>query len=96
MLAGRWFGRLGYSLPLGISQADFIVDIASGDVATLKISGEDARLHCIACAEKFLQAHPAGYVNLTEVKRSILGTKLWMAAKVRSTSSNVFFLIINS
>jgi hypothetical protein len=68
MEAGKWFGRLGYQLPHGISQADFIVDIASGEVSTAKIGGKDARLHCIACAEKFLEAHPDGYMDSAQIK----------------------------
>ncbi len=31
-----WFGRLGYTLPYGINAADFILDLASSDVATDK------------------------------------------------------------
>jgi hypothetical protein len=31
-----WFGRLGYKLPYGINAADFILDLASSDVATQK------------------------------------------------------------
>ena len=36
---------------------DFILDLASGDVE----NGEEARLHCIASAEAFLQKSPHGY-----------------------------------
>ena len=31
-----WFDRLGYTLPYGINAADFILDLASSDVATKK------------------------------------------------------------
>jgi hypothetical protein len=31
--AGTWFNALGYTLPYGTSVADFILDLASGDVA---------------------------------------------------------------
>ena len=31
-----WFGRLGYTLPYAINAADFILDLASSDVATDK------------------------------------------------------------
>lgn len=32
--AAAWFGSLGYSLPFGCSLADFILDLASGEVGT--------------------------------------------------------------
>lgn len=31
-----WFDRLGYTLPYRINAADFILDLASSDVATSK------------------------------------------------------------
>ena len=37
-----WFDRLGYTLPYGINAADFILDLASSDVATEK--------RCVAAA----------------------------------------------
>lgn len=30
----EWFGRLGYQCPFGTSVADFVLDLASGEVAT--------------------------------------------------------------
>ena len=32
--AAEWFSQLGYTLPYRVSLADFILDLASGDVAT--------------------------------------------------------------
>ena len=32
--AADWFSQLGYTLPYGMSLADFILDLASGEVAT--------------------------------------------------------------
>jgi hypothetical protein len=43
-----WFDRLGYTLPYGINAADFILDLASSDVATKKRCGAcRLRLCCI-------------------------------------------------
>ena len=53
-LATEWFHKLGYTIPYLINAADFILDLASGDVSTKKISGADSRLHLINCAERFL------------------------------------------
>lgn len=53
-LATEWFHKLGYTLPYQINAADFILDLASGDVSTQKVSGAESRQHLIACAETFL------------------------------------------
>ena len=53
-LATEWFHKLGYTIPYLINAADFILDLASGDVSTKKVSGAESRVHLIACAERFL------------------------------------------
>lgn len=53
-LATEWFHKLGYTLPYQINAADFILDLASGDVSTQKVSGAESKQHLIACAESFL------------------------------------------
>ena len=53
-LATEWFHKLGYTIPYLINAADFILDLASGDVSTKKVSGAESRVHLIACAEHFL------------------------------------------
>ncbi len=58
-LATEWFHKLGYTIPYLINAADFILDLASGDVSTKKISGADSRLHLINCAERFLTVSAA-------------------------------------
>ncbi|KAI7836411.1 hypothetical protein COHA_009711 [Chlorella ohadii] len=57
-MAAAWFGSLGYSLPFGSSLADFILDLASGDVGTQDRDGEASRVHLIEAAEAFLAQHP--------------------------------------
>lgn len=65
-----------------MNQADFFLDISSGDIRTQKIDGEAARLHCIACAEKFLSTHSDGFVEGSALQESQLGHQLWNAAEV--------------
>lgn len=77
-----WFEKLGYELPRGVNQADFFLDIASGDVHTHKINAEDARLHCISCAEKFLVDHPQGFQEGEHLSEANFGRELWYAAEV--------------
>ena len=36
----------------GINAADFILDLASGDVLTSKLDGEASRQHLITCSER--------------------------------------------
>lgn len=80
--AADWFEKLGYELPRGVNQADFFLDIASGDVKSSKLSGEEARLHCISCSEKFLATHPRGFLHGANLSEAELGRELWYAAEV--------------
>ncbi|KAI7845331.1 hypothetical protein COHA_001172 [Chlorella ohadii] len=59
--AAHWFDRLGFACPFGTNIADWILDLASGEVAGKHPSGEEARLHLIACSEQFLEQEPGGY-----------------------------------
>ena len=49
-----WFDCLGYALPYRVNAADFILDLASGDVASGGRGGEESRALLEACAERFL------------------------------------------
>ena len=82
--AAEWFHHLGYTMPYGISMADFILDLASGDVYTKKLDGEASRKHLIACADKYLENHPGGYSANVGVRESDLGRELWTSAQVSS------------
>lgn len=75
-LATEWFHKLGYTIPYLINAADFILDLASGDVSTKKISGADSRLHLINCAERFLSVrhdllHDSMHVSLVLLVRTL-------------------------
>lgn len=61
MKVGRWFTQLDLPPPNGINLADFILDIACGDMQTSKESGEDVRKRCIAQTEEYLRQSPEGY-----------------------------------
>lgn len=61
-----WFGRLGYKLPYGINAADFILDLASSDVATQKRDGEESREYLIELYEAYVgQQHSDGFQSHT-------------------------------
>ena len=80
----EWFQRLGYAMPYGVNSADFILDMASGDVYTKKLDGEESRKHCIACSEHYLQARSRGYLQGGDLNEELLGSNLWTAAEVRA------------
>lgn len=73
---------MGYTMPYGISMADFILDLASGDVYTKKLDGEASRKHLIACADRYLESHPGGYQADGGVSEADLGRELWTSAQV--------------
>lgn len=82
--AAEWFEKLGYKMPYGINTADFILDLASGDVATRKLQGEGTRQHLIQCSEKYLAANPEGFRrDGKDLNEKIMGRELWAAAQVR-------------
>ena len=78
----EWFQRLGYAMPYGVNSADFILDMASGDVYTKKLDGEESRKHCIECSEHYLQHRPRGYLQGGDLSEELLGSELWTAAEV--------------
>lgn len=82
-LATEWFHKLGYTLPYQINAADFILDLASGDVSTQKVSGPESKQHLIACAETFLSNNSEGYHANSKVNEGVLGPELWNAAQSR-------------
>eukprot|EP00884_Botryococcus_braunii_P016367 jgi/Botrbrau1/3413/Bobra.0337s0046.1 len=53
--ADAFFSSLGYRLPYRVNIADFILDLASSDVALGKRSGEESRQFLIECSERYLQ-----------------------------------------
>ncbi len=60
--AADWFEQVGFPMPYGVNSADFILDLASGDVeSAAKGSGENGRTYMIACSEEYLKAKPRGY-----------------------------------
>ncbi|KAL4427647.1 hypothetical protein ABPG75_001736 [Micractinium tetrahymenae] len=61
--AAAWFQQLGVPCPFGVNIADWILDLASGEVVGKQKTGEDMRLHLVACSEQFLQQEPAGYAG---------------------------------
>ncbi|KAL4444675.1 hypothetical protein ABPG77_002492 [Micractinium sp. CCAP 211/92] len=61
--AAPWFAHLGVPCPFGVNIADWILDLASGEVAGKHKTGEDMRQHLVTCSEQFLQQEPSGYAG---------------------------------
>ena len=55
-VAADWFHRLGFTLPYGVNAADFLLDVASGDVGSASRPGEASRLYLIDVAERYAAA----------------------------------------
>lgn len=83
----EWFQRLGYPMPYGVNSADFILDMASGDVYTKKLDGEESRKHCIECSERYLQHRSHGYLQGGDLSEELLGSELYGAAEVAPLSA---------
>lgn len=72
-------------MPFGVNAADFILDMASGEVYSKKLDGEESRLHCIQCTEHYLPHRPAGFIAGGDLGEDILGSELWGASQVRTS-----------
>ncbi|KAK9808606.1 hypothetical protein WJX72_000468 [[Myrmecia] bisecta] len=86
--AAEYFHKLGYALPFEVNTADFILDLASGDVVTKKLSGDESMQHLINCAEHFLDTNPDGYVTGAYLSEADFGPQLWTAAVSRKQLNN--------
>lgn len=58
---GVWFASLGLPPPLNINLADFVLDIASGEIRTALEDGQQTRQRCIAAAKDHLEESPEGF-----------------------------------
>lgn len=56
-----WFERLGVPCPFGVNIADWILDLASGEVTGKNRTGEEMRQRLITVSEQFLEQDPSGY-----------------------------------
>ncbi|KAL4855816.1 ABC transporter G family member 22 [Chlorella vulgaris] len=61
--AAHWFERLGVACPYGVNIADWILDLASGEVTGKEKTGEEQRLHLISVSEQYLEQQPGGYMG---------------------------------
>lgn len=60
-----YFEALGFPIPPRVNAADFILDLASGEVMGDQKTGEEARVHLIACSEAFLANNPIDGFDMT-------------------------------
>jgi ABC-type multidrug transport system ATPase subunit len=58
-----YFDRVGYPIPPRVNAADFILDLASGEVASKTMNGENSRRHLVALTEAFLTDRPLDGFN---------------------------------
>ena len=53
-----YFDQIGYPIPPRVNAADFLLDLASGEVSSKLRDGENSRKHLIAVTEAFLVKRP--------------------------------------
>lgn len=53
-----WYNSLGFVMPYGVNAADFILDLASGDVRNDSMDGEESREFLIAAYEQYSKDWP--------------------------------------
>jgi ABC-type multidrug transport system ATPase subunit len=58
-----YFERVGYPIPPRVNAADFILDLASGEVSSKTRNGETSRRHLVALTEAFLVDRPLDGFN---------------------------------
>eukprot|EP00210_Caulerpa_lentillifera_P005992 g5727.t1 len=62
-LAVDWFDRHGYPLPYGVNVAEFILDIANGDISGESLDGESSRVHLVDQMTDYLKKNPQGFLE---------------------------------
>lgn len=89
-LAADWFHRLGFTLPYGVNAADFLLDVASGDVTAdadrVDGSGNAARRALVAAYERFADLATAdqdGYSASADLTEDVVGAADWAALRGR-------------
>ena len=61
-----YFERVGYPIPPRVNAADFILDLASGEISSKMRNGETSRRHLVALTEVFLTDRPIHGFNPSE------------------------------
>ena len=56
-----WFAQYGFHLQLGTNTADFIMDVAMGEVRSGKLAGRPAVIALQRTFEQWYKEHPAGF-----------------------------------
>jgi hypothetical protein len=75
-------------MPYGVNMADFILDLASGEVRSDSMDCEEARRYLIECQEAYAhtcaksQGDFQGYGKGLELSERTLGADLWTANRL--------------
>lgn len=65
-LSTEWFRQQSYPVPYGMNVADFILDIANGDVEGGELDGEQSREHLLKSMTDYLETRPLGFIRTEE------------------------------
>ena len=58
-----WFHNQGFDMPYGVNVAEYILDIANGNVEGQDMSGEESRAHLVDVMTNFLSSSPRGFLK---------------------------------
>eukprot|EP00803_Ostreobium_quekettii_P006485 evm.model.scf_157.4 EVM.evm.TU.scf_157.4 scf_157:83416-93168(-) len=75
-LAIEWFGKLHYRCPYGVNIADYILDLANGDMLADGSRDDEAREGLIARYRYFGDSHPNGLQSESELEGADLPTSV--------------------
>ncbi|CAG9464710.1 unnamed protein product [Pedinophyceae sp. YPF-701] len=68
-LAHAWFNSLGYAMPLGVNTADFLLDLASGDVGATQQEARELSSQLCAAYERFMKGGAVEPRDLSDVAK---------------------------
>ena len=58
-----WFHNQGFDMPYGVNVAEYILDIANGNIEEQDMSGEECRAHLVDAMTNFLTSNPRGFLK---------------------------------
>ena len=58
-----WFHDQRFDMPYGVNIAEYILDIANGDIEGQGMNGEESRAHLVDAMTHFLASNPRGFIR---------------------------------
>lgn len=65
-LTVEWFQKQGFPMPYGVNVAEYILDLANGDIEGQNMNGEESRKYLIEGMKDYLNSNPRGFIKSEE------------------------------